>query len=175
MKRPGRATAAELSPVADAGEAGGRAESSLRPFSRSLPMALLRAREAVMRQFRPSLQAHDLTEQQWRTLRALDGASEIDATRLAAMTFLLAPSLTRILRDLEARELLSRRPDPRDARAALISLTPRGAGLLKEVGARSERIYAAIEARLGKARLEVLMAALAQVESDLEGMPPDAP
>jgi hypothetical protein len=30
----------------------------MRDFSRSLPMSLLRAREAVMRQFRPSLRHH---------------------------------------------------------------------------------------------------------------------
>ena len=43
----------------------------MRDFSRSLPMSLLRAREAVMRHFRPSLRDHGLTEQQWRILRAL--------------------------------------------------------------------------------------------------------
>jgi hypothetical protein len=36
----------------------------MRELSRSLPMSLLRAREAVMRQFRPSLRNHALTEQQ---------------------------------------------------------------------------------------------------------------
>jgi len=35
----------------------------MRDFSRSLPMSLLRAREAVMRQFRPKLREHGLTEQ----------------------------------------------------------------------------------------------------------------
>jgi hypothetical protein len=34
-------------------------------------MALLKAREAVMAGFRPDLEAHDLTEQQWRALRIL--------------------------------------------------------------------------------------------------------
>jgi homoprotocatechuate degradation regulator HpaR len=130
-------------------------------------MALLRARESVMRHFRPSLQAAGLTEQQWRTLRALNGQKDIDATRLAAATFLLAPSLTRILRDLEARDLVRRRPDPRDARVALIALTVDGAELLREVGAHSERIYQAIEARVGAESLERLMAALAEIESDL--------
>jgi len=139
----------------------------LRPFSRSLPMALLRARESVMRHFRPSLQAVGLTEQQWRTLRALNGQKEIDATRLAAATFLLAPSLTRILRDLEGRGLVSRRPDPRDARVALIALTEVGAALLRRVGAHSERIYQAIEARVGPEKLERLMGALAEIEADL--------
>jgi homoprotocatechuate degradation regulator HpaR len=139
----------------------------LRPFSRSLPMALLRAREAVMRHFRPSLQAAGLTEQQWRTLRALNGQKEIDATRLAAATFLLAPSLTRILRDLEGRRLVSRSPDPRDARVAQISLTMEGGALLRQVGAHSEHIYQTIEARIGSERLEQLMQAPADVGADL--------
>ncbi|HXT05849.1 MAG TPA: homoprotocatechuate degradation operon regulator HpaR [Roseiarcus sp.] len=139
----------------------------LRPFSHSLPIALLRARESVMRHFRPSLQAAGLTEQQWRALRAFNGQKEIDATRLAGATFLLAPSLTRILRDLEGRGLVSRRPDPRDARVALIALTGQGAALLREVGARSERIYQAIEARVGGEKLGRLMWALAEIEADL--------
>src|SRR5277367_3721777 len=108
-------------------------------------MALLRAREAVMRHFRPSLQAAGLTEQQWRTLRALGFCGEIDATRLASATFLLAPSLTRILRDLEARALVRRRADPKDGRSALLSLSPEGEQVLKDVGVESERIYAGIE------------------------------
>ncbi|MFT5000920.1 MAG: hypothetical protein ACI875_001925, partial [Planctomycetota bacterium] len=36
---------------------------------KSLPIMLLRAREAVMRRFRPMLRLHDLSEQQWRVLR----------------------------------------------------------------------------------------------------------
>ena len=47
---------------------------NLRPFTHSLPMALLRAREATMRWFRPHLAAHGLTEQRWRVLRALTSA-----------------------------------------------------------------------------------------------------
>lgn len=141
---------------------------TLRPFSRSLPMALMRARESVMRHFRPSLQAADLTEQQWRVLRALKHHETIEATRLAAETFLLAPSLTRILRDLEARRLLRRRADPQDGRVALIGLTAQGLALLAEMGAHSERIYGAIEARIGRERLERLMRELAEIEAELQ-------
>ena len=60
----------------------------MREFSRSLPMSLLRAREAVMRQFRPSLRSHGLTEQQWRILRALLAIDTSDcpsAARWAAL------------------------------------------------------------------------------------------
>jgi homoprotocatechuate degradation regulator HpaR len=142
--------------------------ASLRPFTRSLPMALMRARESVMRHFRPKLQAANLTEQQWRTLRALGNGEEMEATRLAVATFLLAPSLTRILRDLEARGLVLRRAGPRDARVALIKLSPEGATLLRELGAHSEQIYSAIEARLGRERLNALMLELSAVAQDLQ-------
>src|SRR5512140_1210126 len=81
----------------------------MRDFSRSLPMSLLRAREAVMRQFRPSLRHHGLTEQQWRILRALTAVDTIEVTELAQVAFLLGPSLSRILRALEARDLIERR------------------------------------------------------------------
>jgi homoprotocatechuate degradation regulator HpaR len=87
----------------------------MREFSRSLPMSLLRAREAVMRHFRPSLRDHGLTEQQWRILRALASIDAIEVTELARVAFLLGPSLSRILRDLEARHLIERKVVKADA------------------------------------------------------------
>src|SRR5579884_3047454 len=99
------------------GPASGAAQRvPMREFSRSLPMSLLRAREAVMRQFRPSLRRHDLTEQQWRILRALSATDAIEVTELARTAFLLGPSLSRILRDLEARKLIERKTAKTDLR-----------------------------------------------------------
>jgi hypothetical protein len=40
-----------------------------RDTRRALPIALLRAREAVMVRFRPILRYHGVTEQQWRVMR----------------------------------------------------------------------------------------------------------
>src|ERR1700719_3334483 len=80
-------------------------------FSQSLPMLLLRGREAVMRYFRPSLLEHGVTEQQWRVLRALNTADEMEVMILANATYLLAPSLSRILKDLQRRGLVKRRSD----------------------------------------------------------------
>lgn len=144
----------------------------LRPFSRSLPMALLRAREAAMRLFRPTLHARNLTEQQWRVLRALASVDSIDATALAELTFLLAPSLTRILRDLEVRGLVNRRAHSHDRRVALLMLSERGAELMRAVGNQSEHIYRDIEARLGSAKLEQLMAMLDDAERVLREAEP---
>ena len=51
-----------------------------------------------------------VTEQQWRVLRVLIDNTRIDVSALAAAALLRAPSLTRILRELEGRGLI----DPRN-------------------------------------------------------------
>ncbi|MEM9606309.1 MAG: homoprotocatechuate degradation operon regulator HpaR [Actinomycetota bacterium] len=130
----------------------------MRPFSASLPMALLQAREAAMRLFRPMLAEHDLTEQQWRVLRALTAVDEpIDAGALAERTFLLAPSLSRILANLVERRLISRSADPADQRRALFALTTDGVTMVGVVAPASEERYAAIEAAFGAERLGRLL------------------
>src|ERR1700680_2342771 len=100
-------------------------------FSRSLPMSLLRAREAVMRQFRASLRGYGLTEQQWRILRALAAVDTIEVTELAQVAFLLGPSLSRILRDLEARRLIERRTAKTDLRRGVVSISEKGVRLME--------------------------------------------
>ena len=131
----------------------------MREFARSLPMSLLRAREAVMDRFRPVLRAHGITEQQWRVLRAVAAAGPIDAGGLAELCCLLPPSLTRIARDLVARGLIARATSSHDQRVSEISITPTGRDLIAKVGPNSEREYAAIEAVLGERDLEQLISA----------------
>ncbi|MGJ4949270.1 homoprotocatechuate degradation operon regulator HpaR [Bradyrhizobium sp. HKCCYLS20291] len=139
----------------------------MRDFSQSLPMALLRAREAVMRQFRPSLRQHGLTEQQWRILRALSAVEVIEVTELARVAFLLGPSLSRILRDLEARGLIQREVDARDMRRGVLSITPRGLKLIAQVAPSSEAIYASIATRYGARKLAALHKMLGELEDSM--------
>ncbi|MGJ5180643.1 homoprotocatechuate degradation operon regulator HpaR [Bradyrhizobium oligotrophicum] len=139
----------------------------MRDFSQSLPMALLRAREAVMRQFRPSLRQHGLTEQQWRILRALAAVDEIEVTELARVAFLLGPSLSRILRDLEARGLIQREVDARDMRRGVLSISAKGVKLIAQVAPGSEAIYASIASRYGARKLAALQKMLAELEGSL--------
>ena len=139
----------------------------MREFSRSLPMSLLRAREAVMRQFRPSLRDHGLTEQQWRILRALAAVDTIEVTELAHVAFLLGPSLSRILRDLEARHLIERRVAKADQRRGLVSISAKGVKLIEAVAPTSEAIYAAITRRYGARKLAELQDMLHELETSL--------
>ena len=154
--------------IAEADETARRAP--MRDFSRSLPMSLLRAREAVMRQFRPSLRNHGLTEQQWRILRALTAVDAIEVTELARVAFLLGPSLSRILRDLEARQLIERRTAKADLRRAVVSISAKGLKLIEAVAPTSEAIYAEITGRFGARKLAELQDMLGVLERSLSTM-----
>ncbi len=130
----------------------------------------LRAREAVMRQFRPSLRRHDLTEQQWRILRALAAIDAIEVTELARTAFLLGPSLSRILRDLDARGLIERKSAKTDLRRGVISISEKGLRLMEVVAPSSEAIYAAITRRYGARKLAELQDMLGALEASLAGL-----
>ena len=127
-------------------------------------MALLQAREATMRLFRPALAEHGLTEQQWRVLRALAAsAAPLEVGELADSTFLLGPSLSRILTNLEGRGLVARRTVQSDQRRNEISLSRIGQTLVSEVAPTSEAIYNRIEAAFGKNHLSALLHDLTQL------------
>ncbi len=139
----------------------------LRDFQHSLPMELLKAREAAMSRFRPMLRRHGLTEQQWRVIRALADYQKIDASELAKRSFLLAPSLTRILQFLERKKLVKRSSDANDQRRYVFVLTGMGRQIYDEVGPDFELLYTDIEQAFGKNKLEALYALLAEFTTAL--------
>ena len=143
-------------------------QQAIPDFEHSLPMMLLRAREAVMGRFRPMLRKFDLTEQQWRIIRALSEVEERDASDLAAVSYILAPSLTRILKNLESRRIVRRRTDKKDQRRALISLTKNGRDLLEKVRPYSRESYEGIATSLGPNQLSELYDILGKVERTLK-------
>jgi homoprotocatechuate degradation regulator HpaR len=141
----------------------------MRAFSKSLPMELLRAREAVMRRFRPGLRSHGVTEQQWRILRALAHSGPLEVSQLAEATCLLAPSLSRILPELESRQLIGRRQADSDLRRSVISLERKGLRLIATHAPYSEEVYDAIAKEFGPQRLEQLFTLLRELEECLDG------
>jgi homoprotocatechuate degradation regulator HpaR len=141
-------------------------EPKLRPLRRSLPMTLLRAREAVMERFRAMLRHHGLTEQQWRVIRVLAESEPLEVSTLAKHSFLLPPSLSRILKFLSGERLIRRRSVDDDQRRFEVSLTAAGRRLFRQVAPSSEAIYRDLEETFGEQRLEQLYTLL----NDLERM-----
>ncbi len=128
----------------------------MRQFDRSLPMALLRAREAVMRKFSPALKEHDLSPQQWRVIRVLVEEDDLDATEIAERCALLMPSLSRILQNLHKRGLVSRKTASNDQRRSIVSITGAGRRLFKTLSPINEARYAYITEKFGYGKLELL-------------------
>jgi len=95
-------------------------------------------------------------------IRALAAYQEIDASEIARKSFLLAPSLTRILRFLEREKLVKRSSDANDQRRSVFALTGKGRQLYDAVGPDSELLYADIENQFGADKLETLYALLAE-------------
>lgn len=144
----------------------------LRGFRHSLPMELLKAREAAMARFRPLLKEWGFTEQQWRVIRALADSEPMDAGQLASRSLLLAPSLTRILRYLESKGIVRRSVDGGDQRRQIVSLTASGRQRFEEAAPDSEAAYAQIESDFGRERLELLYRLLAEFHTSMEGPKP---
>jgi homoprotocatechuate degradation regulator HpaR len=143
-------------------------KSPMRPFARSLPMQLMRAREAVMRRFRPHLAAHGLTDQQWRILRALMEARSLEILELGARCQIHPASLSRILPKLARNQLIARRINKADQRRVIVSITPRGRELFTTVAPESEVIYAEIKRELGTGRLRQIYRSLDELIAALE-------
>lgn len=142
--------------------------SSLRRFEEALPISLLRTREAVMARFRPHLAAHGMTEQQWRVIRVVQQRPGIDATALSEACCILMPSLSRMLKALEAENYLVRQKVEGDMRRQVITLTAQGEAKFAEMVPQAEAIYAQIEAEFGKAEMDQLIEQLQTLRRDLK-------
>lgn len=140
----------------------------LRSFERSLPMALLKARESVMQRFRPMLRANGLTEQQWRVLRALAAAGQsLRPMDMAQRTLISMPSLSRLLKTLEHKGLINRGRFADDLRGSEFGLTDIARAMVQEIAPESELHYADIETLVGQDELEQLYRLLSHIEARL--------
>ena len=142
--------------------------NKLVPYKKSVAGSLLAAREAIMAPIRPLLREANVTEQQWRVLRVLYRSGELETAELARQSLLLAPSLSRILRDLEVTRMITRRTVASDLRRSVISITPAGVTLLAKVAPLSEASFAEITARYGEVRLNQLFNKLMELEEAIK-------
>ena len=141
----------------------------LRRTSRSLPIALLRARETVMAPIREMLAQSDINEQKWRVLRVLEEEGPQEMSEVAKAACLMLPSLTRMSRAMAQDGLIARTTDRGDGRKAILAITGGGRQLILDHLAASTAIFERLERRYGHDRLEQLLDLLeALKEVDLQ-------
>ncbi len=129
----------------------------LRRTERSLPIALLRARESVMGPIREMLASSGINEQKWRVLRVVDEQGPMEQTAIAQAACLLLPSLTRILRTMEEEGLLSRAEGTLDRRKSIVTITDAGRAVIQQHSATSGLLLSKLEQRFGAEKLNRLL------------------
>jgi homoprotocatechuate degradation regulator HpaR len=122
----------------------------------------------MIRQFRPLLRAFNLSEQQWRVLRALASISEIEIKDLARSTCLVPPSLSRILKNLKNRGLIARRRSDEDMRHGYVSISCDGRTVVENMEPVVESIVAEIARRCGDLPVGELETLLDRLTDELE-------
>lgn len=138
--------------------------SKLPSTTRSLPIALIRAREGVMAPIRDMLAETDITEQQWRVLRVLAEHGRLDAKTLAERSSLLFPSLTRIGSTLRRKGLITQIQDKVDRRRQFIEITAKGQEIIDTRADHAAMIVEGFKASLGGENYETLLDLLALLD-----------
>lgn len=138
--------------------------NNLPSTSRSLPIALIRAREGVMIPIREMLSETGITEQQWRVLRVLSEHGVLDTKSLAERSCLLLPSLTRIAATLRGKGLISQTRDEQDRRRQFVEITPEGQSIIDTNASRASDIAAEFRTRLGETDYETLLNLLERLD-----------
>lgn len=146
--------------------------AALPPYPQSLAGTLLAAREAVMAPIRPLLREAGVTDQQWRVLRVLADGGPLDAGGIAERALLYSPSVTRIVRELTERGLLSRNTSDSDRRRSVIEITSAGRELVRRTAERTARLLVAYGDTFGRERLDRFVAEAAALAEALSRFAP---
>ncbi len=135
------------------------------------PTATAVALTAAMRRLRARLRQEsplalaELTMPQALALARIVEEGSISNAALAAGEYMRPQSTHEMVRRLEKRGLVERRPDPADRRKLLIEVTPRGRRMVSElIGLRHQWLAAAIERDLTAAEKEMLAIAAGLME-----------
>ena len=122
---------------------------SVKLVHRNLPLLLLQARERVIARFRPILNAHGITEQQWRIVRALLDTGPLEPREIGELCRISSPSLAGVLSRMEELGLIKRKRLDHDQRRLRVSLTARSRAIAARMAPQIEATYRHIETMIG--------------------------
>ena len=137
--------------------------ANLLETNKSLTIALLRAREALMLSFRPMLAKHNFTEQQWRVLRVLGEKGPCDAGKLANEACILAPSLSRIINTLIDNQFIEKNLDNHDKRKIILNISDNGVETLEKIKPEYLSILKSIQKKYGEEKISALLKLLSEI------------
>lgn len=162
LRRGRSRTAAAASPSKRAAEL---------PPRRNLPLLLLQARESVIANFRPILNAQGVTEQQWRIVRALIEQGALEPRQIGDVCRISSPSLAGVLARMDEQDLVKRERMASDLRRVSVSATAKSRAMAAKMAPQIEAVYRTIETRVGSAFVEQFIGTLDRLISLLGPAP----
>jgi len=95
-----------------------------------LPALLAQASHLISGEFHRVVNDHGFNVSEWRVLASLAGGHSASIGRLAAVTVMKQPTVTRVLDRMEASGHVERIANPGDRRFTLVRITPAGSRLV---------------------------------------------
>ena len=137
-------------------------------LSRQLCFPLYTASREVIRQYRPYLDALDLTYTQYITMMVLWEHERQSVKDLGAQLFLDSGTLTPVLKSLEAKGYVRRTRGEQDERLLIVDLTEEGRALRDKAASVPQQMASCIRlSREEAATLYKLLYKLLRTENDL--------
>jgi DNA-binding MarR family transcriptional regulator len=114
----------------------------------------------------------DLTPTQYSVLALVHVRGPLGLTELTELEGLNPTMLSRIIKILDERGLISRLPDPNDLRAARVAVTPQGARVHDRIREQRTRVLTEWLERLPPPTADQLLAAVPAMEALAEAVRP---
>ena len=122
-----------------------------------------RAALAVIEVFMERMAPYDLRPVDFSVLSLITHNPGITSRQLCSTLGILPPNLVGMINALEKRELIARKPHPRDGRATGLHLTPAGQKLMRDAEKTAAALEADVASRLSAAEQRTLIALLKKV------------
>ncbi|MBI5275640.1 MAG: MarR family transcriptional regulator [Burkholderiales bacterium] len=122
-----------------------------------------RAALAVIEEFLPAMAPYGLRPVEFSVLSLITHNPGITSRQLCSTLGILPPNLVGMVGALEKRELIVRKPHPRDGRAFGLHLAPAGQKLMRDAEQTAATLEANVASRLTPVELRTLIRLLKKV------------
>jgi DNA-binding MarR family transcriptional regulator len=122
-----------------------------------------RAALAVIEVFLERMAIYELKPVDFSVLSLVSRNPGITSSQLCASLGILPPNLVAIINGLQKRELVTRKPHPRDGRALGLHLTPAGRKLVRDAERTASELEADVAGRLSPAESRTLIRLLKKI------------
>jgi homoprotocatechuate degradation regulator HpaR len=120
-----------------------------------------------MSRFRPVLNQHGITEQQWRILRVLLDEDGLEPRQLCERCLISSPSIAGVLMRMEEAGWIKRERMEHDQRRVKVTVTASTKKLGKSIGPMIEREYLELEKQVGVKQLQQVYDVLHTLQKNL--------